>query len=102
MDRLADMLANMFKSDALTFHRRLGVLRCFRPDNLTGIGPTTLLGPNQSQAVSDSSWYAWKQAALGCEVRLPTLQQPVYLVIATSQADKSCRRKLVFLMWKAE
>ena len=36
MDLLTDMLANMFKSDARTFHRRLGVLRCFRPDNPTG------------------------------------------------------------------
>ena len=39
MDLLADMLANMFKSDAITFHRRLGVLRCFRPDNPTGTPP---------------------------------------------------------------
>lgn len=37
MDLLSDMLANMFKSDARTFHRRLAVLRCFRPDNPTGI-----------------------------------------------------------------
>ena len=36
MDLLADMLAHMFKSDARTFHRRLGVLRCFRPENPTG------------------------------------------------------------------
>lgn len=40
MDLLAEMLANMFKSDARTFHRRLGVLRCFRPDNPTGTLPT--------------------------------------------------------------
>ena len=39
MDLLTDMLANMFKSDARTFHRRLGVLRCFRPDNPTGTHP---------------------------------------------------------------
>ena len=36
MDLLAEMLANMFKSDACTFHHRLGVFRCFRPDNPTG------------------------------------------------------------------
>ena len=49
MDLLAEMLANMFKSDARTFHRRLGVLRCFRPDNPTGTLltrlPSTLLPP---------------------------------------------------------
>ncbi|KAL3161084.1 hypothetical protein ABBQ38_009466 [Trebouxia sp. C0009 RCD-2024] len=50
MDRLADMLANMFKSDALTFHRRLGVLRCFRPDNLTGHYELDLVLPHHRAA----------------------------------------------------
>ena len=36
MDLLEDMLDGMFRSDARTFHRRLGVLRCFRPENPTG------------------------------------------------------------------
>ena len=36
MDLLGDMLDGMFRSDARTFHRRLGVLRCFRPENPTG------------------------------------------------------------------
>ncbi len=36
MDLLGDMLDGMFRSDARTFHRRLGVLRCFRPENATG------------------------------------------------------------------
>ena len=36
MDNLENMLVSMFKSDANNFHRRLGVLRCFRPDNPTG------------------------------------------------------------------
>lgn len=48
MDQLADMLANLFKSDARTFHRRLGVLRCFRPDNPTGACPATILSPDQA------------------------------------------------------
>lgn len=48
MDLLTDMLANMFKSDARTFHRRLGVLRCFRPDNPTGTHTTTNTPPSQS------------------------------------------------------
>ena len=37
MDNLENMLGSMFKSDAHNFHRRLGVLRCFRPDNPTGV-----------------------------------------------------------------
>ena len=36
MDLLADMLGSLFKSDGRTFHHRLAVLRCFRPDNPTG------------------------------------------------------------------
>ncbi|KAL0041640.1 hypothetical protein WJX79_010316 [Trebouxia sp. C0005] len=36
MDQLGVMLDGMFRSDARTFHRRLGVLRCFRPENPTG------------------------------------------------------------------
>ena len=56
MDLLTDMLANMFKSDARTFHRRLGVLRCFRPDNPTGTCPTAI--ESQASLISSSQHVA--------------------------------------------
>ncbi|KAL0042382.1 hypothetical protein WJX77_010805 [Trebouxia sp. C0004] len=51
MDLLGDMLDGMFRSDARTFHRRLGVLRCFRPENPTGHYELDLVLPCHRAAV---------------------------------------------------
>ena len=63
---LEDMLVGLFRSDLLAFHRRLGVLRCFRPDNPTGALHTRN---------SNAAWHlltasAWRATVLASSAQL--------------------------------